>query len=67
MSTITKVDTLFADARATFAPITGVSVDNDIVRLAKLLIRLCPSVRFHGTNAGCASCIVLSDAAYKRT
>ena len=66
MSTITEVDTLSSDARNTFSPITGVPVDNDIFRLTKLLIRLCLSVRFHGTDVGCASGIVLSNAPYKR-
>ena len=66
MSTITKVDTLFADARATCAPITGVPVDDNSVRLTKLLLRLCLSVWFHGTDAGFASGIVLSNVAYKQ-
>ena len=67
ISAITKVDMLFTDKRGSFAPILGGPAGNNIVLLYKLRLRLCLSVRFHGTAAGCASGLVLSNAAYKWT
>ena len=51
----------------TFASITYVPEDKDILQITDLLISLCLSFRFNGTDTDWASGIVLKYAAFKWT